>query len=147
MADSTPAGPGRRFWSKRIALGCGGTVLALALLAGGVALTVKKATAAPEKVVHEFLAAAASGDYDRAHSYFAAPLKEEQPLAQFREAASSHPSLFTARDTTFNERSIDTSSARLSGSLTLASGTRLPASFRLVRENGSWKLIGYQIGS
>jgi len=51
------------------------------------------------------------------------------------------------KDTTFSQRSIDTSGAQLSGSVTLTSGTQVPASFKLVRENGAWKLIGYNIGS
>jgi hypothetical protein len=37
--------------------------------------------------------------------------------------------------------------AKLAGTLTLGSGTEVPCSFQLVRENDLWKLISYNIGS
>ncbi len=108
---------------------------------------VKAATAAPEKAITEFLAAAAAGDADKAHDYFAAPLKEAQPLDQFREVVRSNSQLFDVVDTTFNERSIDNAKATFKGTVTLKSGTEMPAEFTLVEENGAWKLISYHIGS
>ena len=47
----------------------------------------------------------------------------------------------------FNQRSVDTTSANLSGSVTLDSGTDVPAKFDLVQENGAWKLLNYSIGT
>lgn len=146
-APPPPAPQPKSPWPKRIAIGCAGAAVVIAVLVGVTTLIVRKATAGPEAVVHEFLAAAGSGDYPKAYSYFAAPLKQIQPLSEFQAAASARSSFFRAKDTTFNERSIDTAGAKLSGSLTLESGTRMPASFQLVRENGVWKLIGYHIGS
>lgn len=108
---------------------------------------VKAATAGPEKAITEFLAAAASGDADKAHEYFAAPLKEAQPLDQFREVISKNSELFDVSETTFNERSIDMTKATLKGTVKLKSGTEMPADFTLVQENGQWKLISYHIGS
>jgi hypothetical protein len=145
--SAPPVVPKKTSWPKRIALGCGGAAIVLALVAGVVTLVVRKATAGPEAVVHEFLAAAAAGDYPRAYSFFAAPLQQVQPLSEFKAKASANSSLFSVKDTTFSERSIDTGGARLSGSVTLSSGTRMPASFQLVRENGAWKLIAYNIGA
>jgi hypothetical protein len=142
-----PVVPKKTSTGKKIALGCGGAAIVAALLAVVLTVVVKKATAGPEAVVKEFLAAAAAGDYAKAHSYFSAPLQQVQPLAQFQAAASARSSFFQVKDTTFSQRSIDTSGAQLSGSVTLTSGTQVPASFKLVRENGAWKLIGYNIGS
>jgi hypothetical protein len=142
-----PVTPTKTSTGKKIALGCVGAAIVVALLAVILTVVVKKATAGPEAVVKEFLAAAAAGDYAKAHSYFSAPLKQVQPLAQFQAAASARSSFFQVKDTTFSERSVNTSGASLSGSVTLTSGTQVPASFKLVRENGAWKLIGYNIGS
>ncbi len=144
--SAPPVVPKKASRSKRIALGCGGAAIVLALLVGVVSIVVRKATAGPEAVVHEFLTAAAAGDYPRAHSFFAAPLQQVQPLSEFKAKASANSSLFSVKDTTFNERSIDTGGARLSGSVTLSSGTQMPASFQLVHENGAWKLLAYNIG-
>ena len=145
--SAPPAAPKKTSTGKKIAIGCAGAAIVVALLAVILAVVVKKATAGPEAVVKEFLAAAAAGDYPRAHSYFSVPLKQVQPLAEFQAAATARSSFFQVKDTTFSQRSIDTSGAQLSGSVTLTSGTQVPASFKLVRENGAWKLIGYNIGS
>src|SRR3979411_1087947 len=121
--------PTKTSTGKKIALGCVGAAIVVALLAVILTVVVKKATAGPEAVVKEFLAAAAAGDYAKAHSYFSAPLKQVQPLAQFQAAASARSSFFQVKDTTFSERSVNTSGASLSGSVTLTSGTQVPASF------------------
>jgi hypothetical protein len=133
-------------WVLWTALGCGCLILLLGGFGAGLFFFVKNIASQPEKVVHEFLAAAAAGDTAKAYAYFSAPLKEEQPYATFEQMVKGHPSLFQVKDTTFNRRSIDTREARYSGTVELASGTKMPASFRLVRENGGWKLLSYKIG-
>lgn len=131
---------------KKIAIGCGVIVLALAIFIGALLGFVWWATAGPEEAVQNFIAAAAAGDYEKAHDYFSAPLKEQQSLEEFTKAVSGSPSLFAITDTSFTDRSIDTTSAKLSGSVTLKAGTTLPARFELVKENDAWKLIGYHLG-
>jgi len=54
---------------------------------------------------------------------------------------------FQVEETSFGNRSVDGGGASISGTLRLRSGTEVPASFRLVRENDTWKLIAYEIGS
>lgn len=145
---STPAAPApvaKKPWGRWIALGCGGLVVLAALFATLMFFVVKKATAGPEEVVHQFLAAAA-GDYTTAHDFFSAPLKEAQPLAEFTASAEANPTLFKIADTTFTERSVDLNGAKLAGTVMLAAGTKVPAEFSLVKENGAWKLLGYHIG-
>jgi hypothetical protein len=146
---STPAAPApaaKKPWGRWIALGCVGLVVLAALFAALMFFVVKKATAGPEEVVRQFLAAAAAGDYAKAHGFFSAPLKEAQPLADFIASAEANPTLFAVTDTTFNERSVDLGGARLSGTVTLTAGTKVPAQFDLAKENDTWKLIGYHIG-
>ncbi|MCA1732660.1 MAG: DUF4878 domain-containing protein [Acidobacteria bacterium] len=134
-------------WIKWVALGCFGLLLVAGLIGGGIWWGVMKATEGPETVAEEFLAAAAAGDYEAAHSHFSAPLKEVQPLEQFSAIASAQPSLFAVTDTTFSNRSVTTDGAELEGTVTLESGTKLPATFKLVKENGDWKLLAYHLGS
>ena len=136
-----------RNWLKWVGIGCG-SLLVLGIVAG-VALfsVVRAATAGPEKVAKDFLAAAATGEVERAYEYFSAPLQESQPLEAFRAAVAANPSLFDVIDTTFSDRSADLNGAKLAGTVELRAGTQLPASFTFVRENETWKLLGYHLGS
>jgi hypothetical protein len=144
---STPAqAPAKRSWLKWVAIGCGLLIVVGICIGVGTCFVVKKATAAPEAAVHEFLAAAGAGDYERAYGYFSAPLKEKQSLESFQQAAQAQATMFKVKDTTFNSRSVDLNGAQLSGTLTLEAGTEVPASFKLVQENGQWRLISYQLG-
>lgn len=131
---------------KKVAIGCGVLVLGLAIFVGAILGFVWMATAGPEEAVKSFLAAAAAGDIEKAHDYFSAPLKEQQSLDEFRKAVEGNRSLFAITDSSFSNRSIDTTSAKLSGSVTLQAGTTLPARFELVKENDDWKLIAYHLG-
>lgn len=133
--------------AKKIGIGCGILVVALAVFIGAVVGFVWMATAGPEEAVRNFLAAAAAGDYAKAHDHFAAPLKEQQSLDEFKNAVSEAPSLFAVTDATFNNRSVDEAGAKLSGTVTLKAGTKVPASFQLVKEGDAWKLIAYHLGS
>lgn len=134
-------------WLKWVAIGCGAVILLGIVFGVGIYYVVRGATAAPEAVAKQFLAAAASGDADRAYGYFAAPLKEQQPLESFREALADNPALFSVVDTSFSERSIDGAGAKFSGTGTLKAGTKVPISFSLVKENDTWRLIAYHIGA
>ena len=80
-----------------------------------------------------FLAEASAGNLEAAHDCFSAPLKEVQ--------------LFNVADTSFTSRSVDMNGAEFEGTVTLESGTEVPCSFELVRENDAWKLIANNIGS
>jgi hypothetical protein len=141
-----PAAP-RRGWLKWLLIGCAGIFVIAALAGGGLYWGITKATAGPEKAVREFLAAAAAGDYAAAHNYFAAPLKQVQPYSEFEEAARAQAQFFQVTHTSFSNRSVDTNGAELEGNVTLQSGSKVPARFRLIRENEQWKLIAYNIGS
>jgi hypothetical protein len=147
QAGSAPPTPKKAGWFKWVALGCGLAVLLAVAFAGVMFFVVKKATAGPEEVVQKFLADAGAGNYEAAYDAFSAPLKESQSLADFAAAAAANPSLFQVKETSFPNRSMDMSGAEFSGTLTLESGTEMPASFKLVRENGKWKFIAYHIGS
>ena len=134
-------------WARWIGLGCGAFLL-LGAVAGSVFfLVLKKATAGPEETIQSFLTAAASGDYATAHGYFSDDLKKVQSLEVFTAQAEAHKELFQVQETTFNNRSVDLMRAELSGSVTLTGGAQLPASFKLVKENGQWRLTSYQLGS
>jgi hypothetical protein len=138
---------GSRNWLKWLGIGCGGLIVLVAVFIAVILLVVQQATAGPEQVVRAFLSAAAAGDYARAHDAFSAPLKDQQSLETFTAAVRANPSLFSVKDLSFSDRSIDlTEGAKLGGTATLASGTQVPVSFHLVKEKDTWKLISYHLG-
>ncbi len=132
---------------KKVAIGCAGALLAIVVLVAVVFFVVGKMTAEPERVVREFLATATAGDYQAAHEHFSVPLQESQPLSVFIEDVERAPSLFAISDLSITSRSIDGSGCEFEGTATLEAGTRVPASFSLVKENEVWKLLSYSIGS
>jgi hypothetical protein len=144
-----PAPPPSRFpaWARWLGLGCGALLLLGTVIGAVVFAVVGRATAGPEKTVQAFLAAAGAGEWSTAHGYFSEPLKGVQPLEQFSAIGAANQQLFQVQDTTFSNRSVDLAGAELSGTVTLTSGTQLPASFRLVREGSEWRLNSYQIGN
>lgn len=137
----------QRPWLKYVGIGCGGLLLLVAAFVAVTFFAVTRLTAEPERVVAEFLAAAAGGDYAKAHAHFSAPLKEAQPLEAFEAAARARPSLFAVADTTFTNRSIEGGVTKLEGTARLTAGTTVPVSFSLVQENGRWVLLAYNVGA
>ena len=134
-------------WARLLGVGCGALLLLAAVIGTTVLAVVNRASAGPEETVQTFLAAAAAGDWTTAHAQFAAGLKEAQPYDQFSTIGAENQRFFQVQDTTFNNRSVNPAGAELSGSVTLADGSQLPASFKLVKEEGEWRLISYQIGN
>jgi hypothetical protein len=139
--------PTRRKIGRWVALGCSGLAVAVAAVMVILYFGLRAATAGPEEAVQGFFEAAAAGDYPAAYAYFSAPLQQSQTLAEFSAVAHENSLFFQAEETTFNQRSVDGDRAELAGTLRLAGGGEVPASFRLVKEKGAWKLLAYQIGS
>jgi hypothetical protein len=142
QGDPTSTNP----WLRWLIVGCGALLFAFVLVGVGIFAVVGRATAGPEKAVKGFLAAAGARDYAAAHEHFSEALKQAQPLEELAAIAEANRHLFEVEDTTFNERSVDLAGAQLAGRVTLAAGSDIPASFRLVKEAGEWKLIGYNLG-
>lgn len=136
-----------RSWIRWVLIGCGSLIALFMVLIVVILLVVKQATAAPEEVVQTFLAEIAVGNLETAHDCFSAPLKEVQPFDQFAAGVEANQHLFDVTDTSFSSRSVDMGGAEFEGTVTLEAGTKVPCSFKLVRENDTWKLISYNIGS
>jgi len=142
-----PQPPKARPWIRWVLIGCGSLIALLIVFVVIILFVVKQATAAPEEVVQNFLAETAAGNLEAAHDCFSAPLKEVQPFDQFAAGARANQHLFDIVDTSFTNRSVDMAGAQFEGTVTLKSGTKVPCSFKLVRENDTWKLISYNLGN
>ena len=97
-------------------------------------------------IIQSFLSLVVQGDYEAAHNHFARPLKDAQPYDTFEAAARNNANLFQARELNL-EKSAGEGGPSYKGTLTLESGDEISASFHLVREAGSWRLMAYNLGS
>ena len=132
---------------KWIVLGCVGALVVLTAFISIIFLVVMKATEKPEQVVKDFLKSAGNRETQAAYDHFSVPLKEAQSFDEFAAIIENNYSLFQVTDTTFSNRKVDQNGASFSGTITIAAGTKVPASFTLVRENEAWKLISYNISA
>lgn len=142
-----PPPPAKNNWIRWVIGGCGCLVVAAVIFGVLTFMGVKAATGGAEEVVKSFLKATAEERYKEAYGYFSIPLQETQSFSEFRSSASENLYLFKVTDTTFTERSVDLTTAKLAGTLTLEGGTKMPASFQLVKENDQWRLISYNISA
>jgi flagellar basal body rod protein FlgB len=142
-----PPAPAKTNWIPWVAGGCGCLVLLAAIIGGLIFFGVMAGTSGAEAVIKDFLAQTASGNHRAAYDHFSEPLKESQSFEDFQALAAAKTHLFQAKDTTFSNRSIDTESAKLTGSLALENGNSVEASFELVKEGEAWKLIAYNIAN
>jgi hypothetical protein len=60
-------------------------------------------------------------------THFSAPLKPVQPLEPFSEVVQANAVFCKVTDMNFNRRSVDQAGAELAGTVTLQSGTEVPA--------------------
>lgn len=139
--------PAQNNWMRWVIGGCGCLVLVAAIFGVLAFMGIKAATGGAEEVVQSFLKATAAERYKEAYGYFSMPLQENQSFTEFRTTAAANLHLFKVTDTTFTERSVDLNQAKLAGTLTLEGGTKMPASFQLVKENEEWRLIAYNISA
>jgi hypothetical protein len=146
-APAAPPPPKQTNWMLWVGGGCGCLIVAAALIGVFFFLGIKAATAGAEETVKAFLKAAGEGRDADAYEYFSAPLKATQSFDDFASLAENSRHLFKVTDTTFNQRSVDTTSAKLEGSLKLEVGTEIPCKFDLVKENDAWRILNYHIGT
>jgi hypothetical protein len=147
-APGPAAPPAGKSGKRRFALGCGCLLLAVLVIGAVFYFVLQAGTADAEAAVKSFLDAAGRGEVQQAYDHFSKPLKESQDFYTFSAKVGDYQPLFQVKETTFNDRSIDTSSVKLSGTLTLESGVEVPCSFQLIEEDdGQWRLIAYSISN
>lgn len=140
--------PAGKSGAKRFVLGCGCLLLTAIVVGVIFFFALKAGTADAEAAVKSFLDAAGRGEVQQAYDHFSKPLKESQDFYTFSAKVGDYQPLFQVKETTFNDRSIDTTSVKLAGTLTLESGVEVPCSFQLIEEaDGQWRLIAYSISN
>jgi hypothetical protein len=146
--SAPPARTGRSPWFW-VALGCGGLLLLLLLVVGGIAalgFMAFRASQAPVDEVKAQLADVKAGNLDGAYARLAPAYQVDVSKEEFQAFAGKHLAFSQNADTTFNNRSVSTGVASISGSLRSASGESEDASFKLVKQGDAWKVTAIEVG-
>ena len=141
-APPAKKGRGPLFWALT---GCCGCLLLLligiGLIGGAAYFMTGDAVAAARTQLQELK----SGDIDGAYARLSSSAQARMSRPAFEAFVSRHPGLRENADTTFWNRSVSNDTAKLSGLLTSASGTRERVSYELVKEGGTWKISNIEV--
>lgn len=136
--------------NTKIVLVVGGVFVGFAALiiavAGLVIWGVWQATAEPVAAVRAQLEAINQDNYERAHSYFSARLRELRSAEDFRAYVEENKAALKTTDSTFSNRSIENNVATLRGTLTGRDGRTTPVRYVLVKENDRWVIDSFRFG-
>jgi TM2 domain-containing membrane protein YozV len=117
----------------------------LVVFMSSVAAVIMYATSSLVTVVDNQLAALQMGQIEKAYSYNSTEFQKNVSIDGFKNFVSQFPALINNANSSFSERKIDNHSGRLVGVLTAKDGTKTPVAYRLVQENGQWRILDIQI--
>jgi len=123
-----------------------GFVVLIIAVAGLIFWGVWQATAEPVAAARAQLEAINLDDYERAHSYFSARLRELRTAEDFRAYVEENQAALKTTDSTFSNRSIENNVAKLRGTLTGRDGRTTPVRYVLVKENDRWVIDSFRFG-
>jgi hypothetical protein len=119
------------------AVGC--AIVAFALFIGLIVGAVFWATGGIVEAADDFFAAAAEGDYDKAHALTSRAMRAEKTPVQL-ELFLTASGLNEVTDTSWNSRSIKNTEGRIEGTLTTESKGKVPVVIELVSEDDVWRV-------
>ena len=123
-----------------------GIVVFITAIGGLIFWGVWQATSAPVEAARAQLEAINRDDYERAHSYFSARLRELRSAEDFRAFVEENSAALKTTDSTFSNRSIENNVATLRGTLTGGDGRTTPVRYVLVKENDRWVIDSFRFG-
>ncbi len=124
---------------KKIALGL------VAFVAVALALAFLLTAGLVEPIDRQ-LAAFKAGDVDAAYAETSIAYRKTMSKAQFADFLRANPALREVTDRTFTTRSRENDVGTVKGTLKTAEGGVIPVEYRLVQENGAWKILSLKLG-
>ncbi len=125
---------------KWVAIGCGGAILIFVILITIIFAVVLKVTSGPVKVVESQLEAIRANDIKKAYDFNSLQFKKSVPYKDFRQIVRHTAALKDNKSASFNNRKIKDGIATLRGTIKFKGG-KIPAEYRLVKENGQWRIL------
>lgn len=86
-----------------------------------------------------------AGDIEKAYSYTSKDFQKATSINDFKKFLNQYPSLKTNESSFFNQREIQNNTGILKGTLTSKDGAKTPIEYRLIKEDGHWKILGIQV--
>ncbi len=115
----------------------------LLVLASTLIAIVYYATSGLVDTVQKQLIALRSDDITKAYSYTSKDFQKMTTLEDFKNFLNQYPSLKNNKKLSFTERRIENdNTGTLKGTLTSKEGAKTPIEYLLIKEGGSWKILG-----
>lgn len=97
-------------------------------------------------VVDHQLEALHKDDINKAYyAYTSKAFQEATSLDDFKEFIKAYPIFLTAKSTHFTQRSLKDNVGILKGNLTTGERTKVPIEYKLIKEDGKWKILGIRL--
>ncbi|KTC91219.1 DUF4864 domain-containing protein [Fluoribacter dumoffii] len=97
--------------------------------------------------INNQLKALKTGNIEKAYSYTSKDFQKATSLGDFNKFLNQYPSLKSNESTFFNIRSIENNLGFVKGTLTAKDGAKTPIEYRLIWENGGWKILNIKVSS
>lgn len=125
-------------WFKILA---GLAVVALIGVTAGILFTEKLVD-----VVDHQIEAINKDDLSKAYyAYTSRGFQEATSLEEFKEFIKAYPIFLTTQSTHFTQRSIKDNIGILKGNLTTGERTKVPIEYKLIKEDGKWKILSIRL--
>lgn len=95
--------------------------------------------------VERHFASVHSGDLTAAYAELSIATRHDVSEADFKAMLERNPALTHVTGLSFSSRSYSGDQGQVEGTLELDGGGKLPISVRLVKENGTWKILSYHV--
>lgn len=102
-------------------------------------------TSALDKPIDKQLEALKKGDIKAAYAYTSKDFQNATSLDDFKAFIKQYPSLTNNRSSFFNERQIENNVGVMKGTLTAKDGAKTPIQYRLIKEDGVWKILNIEV--
>jgi hypothetical protein len=126
----------------KIVLGVVGGFIAFVALIIVVAFV---ATSGPVKAVDGQLALLRENKAEEAYKNMAKDFQNAVSLEEFQNVLTAYPSLKNNASASWSSRSIENDTGTLQGELKAKDGGVTPITFTLVKENGEWRILNFEI--
>ena len=123
---------------KKILIGIGVFIV-------GVILLANSATKGLAEVAQAQLAALRAGDVAGAYAYTSSDFQKATSLEDFKVFLQAYPSLSQNKSASFTSREVENNLGTLKGSLKAEDGAVTPVEYKLVKENGEWKILNIRL--
>lgn len=120
-------------------------IIGIVVFIVGVFWLAMAATQGIADVANSQLKALRDGDTIKAYSYTSKDFRDATSLEDFQKFVDSYPSLKNNQEASFSDRETSNDVGTLKGTLKSSDGGSTPIEYKLVKENGEWKILSIRL--